>query len=241
MLWYILLLFSFALLLFYREQAARKTFFRKLQEDETAYYEKLSLLLQQTTALQHDIKNHLYVLNAYIENQNYIHARNYLQNLLHTNTLSFPHISSPDKTLSAILSIKLYQCQNARIPFDCQLSFAHIYQLQPVDMTTIFTNLLDNAISACRDVSLARRYISLSIAQADTYLYITCENSCKKIPVPSPELSFQTEDLGMLPPYRPGIGLQNVRKALKAYNGTIEIKKGRQDFFVTILLPNHPF
>ncbi len=241
MLCYILLLLSFALLLFYREQAARKTFFRKLQEDETAYYEKLSLLLQQTTALQHDIKNHLYVLNAYIENQNYTHAQNYLQNLLHTNALSFPHISSPDKTLSAILSIKLYQCQNAQIPFHCQLSFSRIYQLQPFDMTTIFTNLLDNAISACQDVSLVRRYIRLSVVQADTYLYITCENSCTKIPVLSPDLSFQTEDLGAFPPCRPGIGLQNVKKALKAYNGTMEIKKGRQDFFVTILLPNHPF
>lgn len=241
MLWYLLLLLSFSILLFCREQAARKTFFRKLQQDETAYYEKLSLLLQQTTALQHDMKNHLYVLNAYMDSQDYTHAQTYLQNLLHTNALSFPHISSPDKTLSAILSIKLYQCQNARIPFDCQLSFAHIYQLQPFDMTTVFTNLLDNAIHACQAVSIARRYIRLCVTQADTYLYITCENACQTLSIRSPHLDFHTKDLRALPPCRPGIGLQNIKRALKTYNGTMEIKKGRQDFFVTILLPNHPF
>lgn len=239
---WIILLFFFITILCYRELSVRKVFLQKLQQDEAAYYEKLSLVLQQTTSLQHDIKNHLYVLDAYLSAGNYPEAEGYLRKLLLTTPFSFPHVSSPDKTLSAILSVKLYQCENDRIPFDCQISFIRIYQLQPFDMTTIFTNLLDNAIAACQSVKRSRRYIRLSVAQVDTYLYITCENACTKDPVSLYRTaSFPEHRQVTAPSIAPGIGIQNIKKALKAYNGTIEIEKGSQDFSVTILLPNHPF
>ncbi len=242
MLWTTLLFLSIIAVLFCREQAVRNRFSQQLQQDEAAYYEKLSLVLQQTTALQHDIKNHLYVLDAHLNAGDYTEAKSYLQKLLLTAPFSFPHVSSPDKTLSAILSVKLYQCENARIPFDCRISFTHIYQLQPFDMTTIFTNLLDNAIAACRSVKRPRRYIRLSVAQADTYLYITCENARTKNPADfCRTASFHGNRQGTAPSISPGMGIQNIKKALKAYNGTIEIEKGSQNFSVTILLPNHPF
>ncbi len=238
--WTILFLF-FIIILFSRECSVRKAFSQKQRQDEASYYEKLSLVLQQTTSLQHDIKNHLFVLEALLSTDNYPEAHRYLQELLQTTPFSFPHVSSPDRTLSAILSVKLYQCQNARIPLDCRISFTHIYQLQPFDMTTIFTNLLDNAITACQSAALARRYISLSIIQTDTYLYITCENACAKTSETLCQIaSLHGSRSKGAAPVSPGIGIENVKRTLKIYNGTMEIKKGSQDFSVTILLPNHP-
>lgn len=238
MLWIVPLILIF---IYYNYKSYNKKQFLKQQQDTASYYEEISKVLLQTTALQHDMKNHLYILERHLNDKHYQDAQNYLQNLLQTSPFLFPHISSPDRTLSAILSVKQYLCQNTHIPFYCQISFLHIYQLSPFDMTTIFSNLLDNAIEACRYVAADRRYIRLSISQADTYLYIVCRNSMQNmLSAPPKSIPPLTNLSGVLSCRHTGTGLQNIRKALKHYNGKIEIEKGSQDFSVIILLPNHP-
>ncbi|HJB29895.1 MAG TPA: ATP-binding protein, partial [Candidatus Blautia faecavium] len=92
--------------------------------------------------------------------------------------------------------------------------------IKDVDITTIFANLLDNAIEAAK--ATASPYLKLKIQEVHSFRVISLVNSS----------SLEHKKSGHM-----GLGLENVRHTVEKYSGTINWEQFPHKFQTSILLP----
>ena len=138
-------------------------------------------------------------------------------------------LDSGNDIVNALLRQKLIYAGSKNIQLDIQSSLPESLPIDSVDLCTVISNLLDNAIDACVVQDFPK--ISLSIQQAESYIHIQCVNTvtfdvCKE----NPGLRT-TKQSG----YH-GIGLQIVRRIVEKYDGIFEYHMEDMSFFVTLML-----
>ncbi len=89
---------------------------------------------------------------------------------------SFCHIA----IINVLLSEKKKVCEQYHIHFDVNLNFPKENSIQQMDLCSVFSNLLDNAIHACQ-YSSEEKYIRLESKVFGEYLIIQCENYAENI------------------------------------------------------------
>lgn len=194
-------------------------------ETEHAYYLKLEEQLSALSALRHDLRNHLAVLDYYLAQKDAAGARHYLGGITKLQPAYDTVVSTPNRTLSAVLGYKQYLCSLQQIQLILKLEFPGFSHLQPEEITILFGNLLDNAIHAVSALPAEERKIQLTILQVASHLTIVCEN-----PI---HLDIDHTNL------RPGQGLKNVQALVSRRLGTLRIQAEAGLFQVTVILPNH--
>nr|WP_264296301.1 MULTISPECIES: ATP-binding protein [Blautia] len=96
-------------------------------------------------------------------------------------------------------------------------------RIREIDITTIFANLLDNAVEAIGEGEEKR--LSLQIQNIHSFLVIKMVNSKGK----KKERAGQKHQQ---------LGLQNVKSALGKYDGTMKISQTDTEFQVSIMIPD---
>lgn len=114
------------------------------------------------------------------------------------------------------------------ISFDMKVDHANMDFVHPIDITTIFGNLLENAIEACENVENDRK-IFLRIGTYHEMISIRMGNNCRAVKwkngVP---ISQKGQNHGM--------GLLNVKRSVIKYDGNIKLKAEDGIFLVDIFL-----
>lgn len=114
------------------------------------------------------------------------------------------------------------------IDFDLKADHVNMDFIDPIDITTIFGNLLENAIEACENVENDRK-IFLRIGTYHEMISIRVGNNCRAVKwkngVP---ISQKGQNHGM--------GLLNVKRSVIKYDGNIKLKAEDGIFLVDIFL-----
>lgn len=101
-----------------------------------------------------------------------------------------------------------------------------------IDISSIFSNIIDNAIQACKKVE-DNRYISIRGTVVKSYYVIRCENSKNnKIKLNDKKIVTTKKDK-----FLHGIGLKSVKSSLDKYNGDLEIINDKNKFTINIYIP----
>ena len=127
--------------------------------------------------------------------------------------------------LNIILNEKLCHenLRDARLELDIEENC--LDRIQEIDITTIFANLLDNAIEAMgRDKEPEEKYLKILAKREKEFLMIQVENSKSRHPE-----KWEGHQ---------GLGLENVREAIKPYEGNCTITDEEKRFQAVILIPN---
>jgi len=118
------------------------------ESDMRDYYKNLIRESEYRSTLIHDIKNHLHSIQSLASAGNVKEINSYINNLLGTPALSQSIHRSDCELLNSILSRYSYECRCKNISFDTDIRKNTIDFLPAEDMTTLFCNMLDNAIEA---------------------------------------------------------------------------------------------
>ena len=111
---------------------------------------------KQTQAFRHDIKNHLSVLSALLNNNKLEESKAYLQKLKTVSTmLSFP-CQTGNSVVDILLGEKLKMAKADGIAVEVSLLLPDTCGIDDFDLCVIFANALDNAISACQSAAINR-------------------------------------------------------------------------------------
>ena len=97
-------------------------------------------------------------------------------------------------------------------------------------MTTILANLLDNSIEAASKVE-TNRFINFYVNQFNDFVVINIVNSMKDRPI-NKNNRFKTTKKN-----HEGLGIENVRKTLEQYEGTMVVDYTEDEFKVNIVIP----
>ena len=203
----------------YRAQALekQKTYYKDRLQDE-----------ERVRQIYHDMKNHLLVLQSQSENSPVLHqAAQTLQDQLQAYE-SYQHTGN--EYLDAIIRDKARLAREKSIDFTSVIHFEAGHFLDPLDISTLFGNALDNAIEACMQLPDAQRLVTVKTSRVRDMLLVLVENTMSSSLVWNGRTT--KED-----PFLHGFGLANIQRTVEKYGGHC-LTHGKDGIFtLKILLP----
>lgn len=201
--------------------------------DAAAYYQMLLKQDESQQILIHDIKKHLQSLSILNEQgqQDKIHA--YIQQIINSSDLQVAARLCDNEMLNAILGRYSRRCMEEQIDFHADIRSGVVDFIKDEDMTSLFCNLLDNALEAA--TNYPHSYIELSVHnRPNTPLtIISMINSCRINPFDkNGQLHSRKAD-----PLRHGFGMKSVERMVAKYNGEMTMYYKDEDYtFHTIIM-----
>ena len=139
-----------------------------------------------------------------------------------------------NKVLDTILTAKSLQCQASQISLTCVADGKALGFMDPLDLSALFGNALDNAIESVMKIDdPAKRLIHVSVARQKQFVRVRVENCYMG------ELYFEQGDLITTKEDRKyhGYGVKSIRRIVEKYDGSTTIQAENGWFELRILLP----
>lgn len=195
---------------------------RQQNELTHQFYADLKANYAKSRKVIHDIRNHLQMLE---QSQKIAEYQDYVDDVHQMlNALGMTYYTD-NRMLNMILNDKLKQLDQEK--FQCSLMGVRLDFLSEMDTTTIFANLLDNALDAGKDNE--QFWLQLQGEQIQDFCVIKMSNTTKGTYTPG-KSSKTGHD---------GIGLENVRNAVEKYHGEMQTDQRGEVFSVTLLFPDN--
>ena len=192
-------------------------------ETQTRYYEEKMRDEERIKEIYHDMKNHLLLLEEEWGEKNSTGIENLRKEMAQYEN----YYRTGNKFVDIILKDKLTKAAEYGIHIEDLVELIDIDFIEPLDLSTVFGNLLDNAIEACRLIEEPeKRQISISSKRERNLLIISIKNNrvCGNIKNAPKKVIH-------------GYGLTNVTAAVHKYGGEIDIMEEEQEFAVNIVIP----
>jgi sensor histidine kinase regulating citrate/malate metabolism len=200
------------------------------QELDNTYFELLSHQNEELQVFVHDTKNHLNNICNLLGSSELV--KDYISNIVDDIDSVNRIGKTTNKLLDLIIDKYNYICEKNGVTFLTNIHKANLDFISNNDFTSLFNNLLDNAVEAAK-VSDKKR-ISLNINIIGNMLHIEVTNSCDKPPVSYNKILISTKDNKQFH----GYGFKSITRTVKKYKGDIEwdYDDKQQEFLVSILL-----
>ena len=196
------------------------------QEKQLLYehYLKLEESYQQSRKIVHDVKNHMQALIRLYGEGEIQKAQEYSEEVFHLLNQTSHIWYTEHKMLNIILNEKLTRELLERTKLELDIEADGLDCIREIDITTIFANLLDNAIEALE--GCAAPFLKIKAEKSKEFLVIEIVNTVGKSKEKNKRNGHQ------------GLGLENVKEALKKYEGTCTIEQEEGEFRVILLIPD---
>lgn len=135
------------------------------------YYEGLQERYTETQKLLHDMKKHLRVIENLAAKNDEL-KNEYATELIETLENIQQQFQCSDQIVCAILWEKIQICKREDIDLDINMQDVKFDFMDRIELTSLFANLLDNAIESCQESRKFKREINLRIHQFKEYIVI---------------------------------------------------------------------
>lgn len=198
-----------------------------------AHYLSIQESHMKVKKLYHDINNHICCIDNLKKNSEEINE--YVNNLKDEIKEFKSKYNTGNMILDIIINEKSELCIKKGIKFICDINFSKVDFIKPVDVSSIFANILDNAIEACDKIQDENidRYIRIKGTINKSYFVLKCENS----KVNSIRINKNRLLTDKMDKFIHGIGIQSIKSSLEKYNGEILFEDKKDKFTLNIYIP----
>lgn len=190
------------------------------ESNSTEYYEMLRLQNENQRILIHDIKKHLHSIDMLNQRKEHDKIDAYLHQLIRSSDLKESARLCEHEMLNSILCRYMQQCTDSHIAFHVDIRSGTTDFIADNDLTSLFCNLLDNAVKAAEDIPESFIEISTGKKEKTPFTILTVINSCRTNPFTeengNPTISIPCS-------HNHGFGLKSIRKIVSKYNGDTQI------------------
>ena len=178
----------------------------------------------------HDYKNHVIVLKQLADENRVDEIKSFLEEEHDTLSKQLFMIRTGNFVVDTLVNLKRSVAEKHHIAFMVHGTLPQKLVVENMDLSNIFGNLLDNALEA----SLKEQdgYIELTMKQEKNFLIINVRNKC------TGAVEKEIDKSSKENPAFHGIGLKSVKRAVKKYDGQINIEQTPQEFIVNIMIQN---
>lgn len=204
-------------------------------EAESRMYREQCLLMQKTTEelnfFRHDIKNQFEIIKELVDKGENKKLKDMLSvlssqaenNVIFCNTQNF--------AIDSIVNYKLRNINQKKIKAEKEIAIPRDLDLEISDMSSLFGNLLDNALQALEEVE-DEKYLFVKIVYSMDNLIIRIQNNFShQIKYTNGKIVTTKHD-----EKNHGIGLNSVKKIVDKYQGYMKIDHSSSYFTVDIIL-----
>lgn len=232
-----LVLDGYIVVVFYRISIVRKTekenaLLQQQSEMQLEVYSDLQQRYQNSMRTIHDAKRHVRALESLIQSDHLAEAQQYKESLFQKLNELQPSIQCDNPLLSAILNHVFLKAEQRHIALKMDLQGEEqLSMLAGVDLTTIVSNLLDNAVDAVLELPEEQRYIHFAVAFQMGEIMIHVENPTKN------DLKREGNTIVSTKEGHLGLGLKNVEMVVKKYKGDFKTDVEDGIFTAAITIP----
>lgn len=232
-----LVLDGYIVVVFYRISIVRKTekenaLLQQQSEMQLEVYSDLQQRYQNSMRTIHDAKRHVRALESLIQSDHLAEAQQYKESLFQKLNELQPSIQCDNPLLSAILNHVFLKAEQRHITLKMDLQGEEqLSMLAGVDLTTIASNLLDNAVDAVSELPEEQRYIHFAVAFQMGEIMIHVENPTKN------DLKREGNTIVSTKEGHLGLGLKNVEMVVKKYKGDFKTDVEDGIFTAAITIP----
>lgn len=192
------------------------------------YYEALQKQYDETQRLIHDFKKHICVIENLETNQKEI-KKKYIDEMKESINEVHYQFQCEDEILCTIIWEKMQVCRQENITLELNLQDIKFDFMRKSEVTSLFANLLDNAIEACRGCNSSKKEIRLRIHSFNHYIVIGMQNTIDTIP------RCRNGNLLSTKPGHLGLGMEIISNIANKYYGNIDFDYS-QDYFETKII-----
>ena len=193
----------------------------------------LSLQESQETVkkLHHDINNHMICIKK-IHGNNSL-ASEYINEISNQIESCNYNFDTKNMVLDIILTEKKYICDKDSIDFLVDINFEKCKFMEMIDICSIFSNILDNAIEACNKIKNKDKKIILKGTIVNDFFVVKCVNTKENdVILSGNKIMTDKKDKNLH-----GIGINSIKSSVKKYDGNVEFKFEDDKFIVVICIP----
>lgn len=189
-------------------------------EMQLQMYSTLQNKYELSRSIAHDIERHIRSLKQLKTDSSLYQYDEYEKNLRDIAKKLNPTFQNQNIMLSIILNTVNEKASEEHITLNLEVNDFSLKFMRDIDITTIFSNLFDNAIEACSHLPLENRKINFILRKKINLVILRISNPCV---IDKKEVIF-------------GIGLKNIQEVVNKYNGVMKIEDENNIFSVAITL-----
>ena len=200
-------------------------------QNQLKYYIMLDEKDTEMRKFRHDFRKHMMCVISMLEGNSFSDAENYIRGLTNKFNETVPLYKTGNYIADAILSDKAQECKDKGIIF----KFAGVIpekNINPLELCTILSNSLDNAIEACAKISEMTSQIRIASDFKSNYWNMKIANTLNSdIEIKNNNVLTTKSDL-----LNHGFGLQNIKDVVNKHNGEFKISQIDGDFILEITM-----
>lgn len=204
---------------------------RQQLDMQYSYYQQLEIEYNNSQKIMHDIKNHFGVFEQLYITGHAKEGEKYVEEIYKVIGALAMEFKSNNRILNIIVNEKIKICNDGNIDFTYSVENIDLNFINDVDITSIFANLLDNAIESCNRIIDGTKRIELRVYQFNKMIIINLINSFDKAPVQNGGKLISSKK------NHKAIGLSNVKASVEKYDGDLNIEIEQDKFSVSIMFP----
>lgn len=209
------------------ERNAYKLQVEMMEQQEKLQYENYEDQMEKYTdvmAILHDVDKHIKQMEKLYQEKLVEEATVYARQINDMLQPLAPSAYTSNPILNCLLSDKEKAAEKAGIRFEIEEFTGDINFMRPVDVTTLFGNLIDNAMTAAA-MCEEDKYVGLSVNAFHEMISVRVANRvCREIRIKNGELPNK------------GIGILNIERCVNTYGGNIIYKCEGHLLFCNIIL-----
>lgn len=188
-------------------------------------YMQLTQNVETVRALRHDLRHHLTVMTAFVEQENIsglaAYLSEYRQSLPDENELQI----CGNYTVDVLVRYYMQQAKEAGAQVDVKLDLPADTGIKDTDLTIVFGNLFENAVQSVKRQTGGRSFIFARCGIENNKLILTVDNSAE---------NEENGKKGSRPV--PGIGQNSVKAVADKYHGTVRFTQEDDVYRASVLL-----
>lgn len=219
---HLLVIYLFGYMIGQQKKNLQYQLYEQQREMMMHQYRELEEKYQASRKVIHDVKNHIQMIGE-LYHMGDLEAADRYCNDIGGMLRSLERVTYTDhRMLNLILNEKLniQEMKGARLRIE--IGQADLSFMKDIDVTTVFSNLLDNAREAVAECE-EDCYLSLKMDEAKDFLVICLRNSC-----PAKRKKRKGHE---------GLGLVNARHVVESYGGTMQVSRLKDGYQTSITIP----
>jgi len=193
------------------------------REQEKKYLDSVKIL--------HDVKKHMDVLQEmYSKSSDTESIKNYRCSILEELNPFKIEPYTNNLTLNILLTDNKAKAEKMGIRVEYEIGYVDVDFMYPIEITTLFGNIIDNAIEAASNCPENHRFIKLKMDTYNDIVVINLQNSFNN------EIDWREGKPVSKKGEKHGYGLLNVENVVEKYNGNIQMETENDIFTVKVIV-----
>ena len=202
-------------------------------KNQVDIYNTMRESLERQKERAHEFKNHILCVDALAKEKKYKELEKYVSGINEALYMDRNAIDTNNEIVNTILNEKYNEMMDKGIIFVFRINDLSSIKIEDEDLVVILSNLLDNAIEACQKCE-GKRTIKMKFMTENDIVILSVKNTSVGT------CSIENDKIATTKRFRSeehGIGIRNIKNAIKKYGGTYSIKSNEDEFYFAIVFP----